>query len=205
MGDDRLEAVLADQRRRDLIGPGSWDDLIAHALGYTALVDEVPVRVVDLGSGGGLPGLVLAARVWPAARWTLLDASQRRCTALELCVAELGIGDRVEVRWDRAEDAGRDPDLRGRADLVVARRFAGVAVTAECAAPLLRPGGGLVVSEPPASRDDRWPPEGLAILGLARRASTTVGRSSYTRLDQLTLCPDLFPRRAGVPARRPLF
>jgi 16S rRNA (guanine527-N7)-methyltransferase len=152
-----------------------------------------------------VPGLVLAAEVWPAARFTLLDASQRRCTYLELCVADLALTGRVTVVWGRAEDAGRDDALRGAADVVVARSFGPPAATAECAAPLLRTGGRLVVSEPPGSTGERWDPAGLDLLGLVVEATTVVERATFSVLRQASPCPATYPRRPGVPTRRPLF
>jgi len=105
----------------------------------------------------------------------------------------------------RAEDAGRIPHLRGSFDAVVARSFGSPPVTAECAAPFLHPGGLLVVSEPPrADPEARWPRDGLATLGLEplRTARTGFG---YQVLRQNDPCPDRFPRRAGVAAKRPLY
>lgn len=200
-----LDEVIALQRERDLIGREPSPALRAHSAGYATALGEAPGRVVDLGSGGGVPGLVLAVECWPATRMTLLDASQRRCTYLELCVADLDLGARVDVLWARAEDAGRDPERRGAADAVVARSFGPPAATAECAAPLLRIGGALVVSEPPDGRGDRWDEAGLARLGLAREETIVVEGATFTRLRQVEACPATYPRRAGVPTRRPLF
>ncbi len=200
-----LDEVLDLQRRRDVVGAEANAALRAHSAGYAAVLGATPTWVVDLGSGGGVPGLVLAVESWPDAHLALLDASQRRCTYLELCVADLDLGDRVEVLWARAEDAGRDPALRGTADAVVARSFGAAAVTAECAAPLLQVGGALVVSEPPGSEGDRWDVEGLAGLGLVPEATERVEGATFTRLRQVEACPERFPRRAGIPARRPLF
>ena len=200
-----LDEVIELQRARDLIGREPSPTLRAHSAGYAAVLDEEPVRVVDLGSGGGVPGLVLAVERWPTARMTLLDASQRRCTYLELCVADLDLGDRVEVLWARAEEAGRDPHRRAAADAVVARSFGPPAATAECAAPLLCVGGTLVVSEPPGGPGDRWDVGGLARLGLEREVSTVVEGATFTRLRQIEPCPEPYPRRPGLPARRPLF
>ena len=200
-----LDEVIELQRGRDVIGPDPSPTLRAHSAGYAAVLGEEPGRVVDLGSGGGVPGLVLAVERWPSTRMTLLDASQRRCTYLELCVADLDLGDRVEVLWARAEDAGRDPDRRGAADVVVARSFGPPAATAECAAPLLRVGGALVVSEPPDGPAGRWDADGLARLGLAVETTAVVEVATFTCLRQVEPCPETYPRRPGVPARRPLF
>jgi 16S rRNA (guanine527-N7)-methyltransferase len=101
----------------------------------------------------------------------------------------------------RAEVVGRG-DLRGSAAAVLARGFATPAVTAECAAPLLEVGGVLVVSEPP-DEVDRWPTGALAELGLTPRYRTT--SPAMQVLEQVRTCPDRYPRRTGIPAKRPLF
>src|SRR5690606_21759798 len=102
----------------------------------------------------------------------------------------------------RAEEVGRSR-WRGRAEAVIARSFGPPAATAECAAPLLRGGGLLVVSEPPDDVD-RWPAAGLAALGLV--VGPRVAEDATVQvLVQQEVCPDRFPRRVGLPAKRPLF
>ena len=199
-----LRAVLERARILGFLGPGPVDEHIDHAAGFAAgWPARAPDRALDLGSGGGLPGLVLVF-VWPATAMALLDAGQRRTRFLTEAVATLGVEDRVAVVRGRAEEVGRQPAHRGRYDAVVARSFAGPAVTAECAAPLLGPGGRLVVSEPPEPAGDRWPLAPLAQLGL-RPGARVGGEHHYQVLDQVAPCPDRFPRRTGVPAKRPLF
>jgi 16S rRNA (guanine527-N7)-methyltransferase len=128
----------------------------------------------------------------------LLDAGDRRATFLTDAIETLDLGDRVQIVQMAAEEAGRDHRWRARFDLVVARGFGPPAVVAECAAPFLRQGGRLVVSEPPAAEPSRWPREALAELGLADLGGTTV-----RILLQERVAPEEVPRRAGVPARRP--
>lgn len=134
----------------------------------------------------------------------LLDSSQRRTNFLREAVGRLGIDTRLRVVTARAEAAARDPGLRGRFDAVVARSFGPPAVTAECAVGLLRIGGNLVVSEPPGEEgpSGRWPEAGLAELGfgLPRPWRTPVG--GFVRI----ACReqhDRWPRRVGIPAKRP--
>jgi 16S rRNA (guanine527-N7)-methyltransferase len=210
--DAALEVVLERSRRLGFLGPGSLRVQMDHALGYAQGFPSPPHRFLDLGSGGGVPGLVLALR-WPAAEGVLLDASARRCAFLAESVAQLGCRSRVRVVRARAEEAGRRADLRGTFAAVVARGFGPPAATAECGAPFLAVGGRLVVSEPPGGggdelpRDetaDRWPPDGLAALGLTR-GDAWRSRFGYQSLVLQRTCPDRFPRRNGVPAKRPLF
>ncbi len=140
----------------------------------------------------------------PHWRWVLVEAQLRRADHLLAAVRRLGVGDRVEVRHVRAEDLGRDPSARGRADAVTARSFGPSAVVAECAAPLLRLGGRLLVSEPPTAAG-RWPDDGLAEFGLSPATSRQIDGATIAVLQQVAVCPPGFPRRAGVPRRRPRF
>jgi 16S rRNA (guanine527-N7)-methyltransferase len=202
--DPALLATLDRARELGFLGPGEIEAHVAHALAFASAADEEPGRALDLGAGGGVPGLVLAAGPWVATSWLLLDASERRCAFLTTAVAELGVGHHVEVRRDRAEVAGRDADLRACFDLVVSRGFGPPAVTAECAAPFLAVGGRLIVSEPPMPDPRRWPTDGLAEVGLVDEGAAQ-SPVQLRRLRQATPCPDRYPRRDGRPAKRPIW
>jgi 16S rRNA (guanine527-N7)-methyltransferase len=195
-----LHEVLAEAQTRGTIGPGPLDTHIAHALDF--FVEGCTARrCVDLGSGGGLPGLPLAL-AHPATEWVLLESRGGRVRGLEEAVERLALGARVTVSHQRAEDAGRGA-LRGWADLVTARSFGPPSTTAECAAPLLRPDGVVVVSEPEGV--DRWPADAIAVLGLRSEAAWTTERGAFRAFRLTQPCPDRFPRQPAAIARRPLF
>ena len=194
--------MLGDARRAGLLGPAPVGHHVEHALAFASAVDGSLGRALDLGSGGGVPGLVLALE-WPGSTWVLLDAQARRVAFLTDAIARLGLQARVHAVHQRAEDAGRDPALRASFDLVTARSFGPPAVVAECGAPLLRLGGHLVVSDPPASAGARWPADGVARVGLVLERVTS--EPALAVLRQAEPCPDRYPRRPGIPARRPLF
>jgi 16S rRNA (guanine527-N7)-methyltransferase len=163
--------------------------------------------VLDLGSGGGLPGLVLAT-YRPELELTLLEARQRACRFLREAVATLDLS-QVLVVEARAEDAARRPDLRESFDVVVTRSFGPPAVTAECAVGFLRPGGRLVVSEPPGDEAPeragaRWPVSGLEELGFAPPVAGGGRGASFVVLEKAKI-DDRWPRRIGVPAKRPVW
>lgn len=193
---------MADARRRGFLGPGPVEGHIAHARAFHrhwAPPDEA--TSLDLGSGAGVPGLVLA-HDRPGSAWVLLDASGIKTAFLVAATASLGLADRVTVLTGRAEDVGRHVDHRGTYDVVVARSFARPAVLAECAAPLLRVGGALLVSEPP-DRRERWS-DAVGQLGLVvAKLGDVVPR--ITMLCQIRPCPDRYPRRVGIPSKRPLW
>jgi 16S rRNA (guanine527-N7)-methyltransferase len=142
------------------------------------------------------------ATALPGSHWLLVDAMAKRTRFLEDAVRTLGLADRIEVCTARAEDLGRS--RRATATLVVARGFGPPAVTAECAAPLLEVDGLLIVSEPPGGDEGRWQHDRLAELGLAV-VGHVAGPPAFVRLRQSALCPERFPRRSGMPRKRPLW
>ncbi len=158
--------------------------------------------VVDLGTGGGVPGLALAA--WRTdLTWVLVDAMVKRAAFVAEAVAELQLV--AEVVEARAEAMAADQRWARSVDVVVARSLAAPAVAAEYAAPLLRLGGKVVIAEPPGGDADRWPSEGLAKLGMQRGSVLFAPTATLQVLEQIEPCPDRFPRRIGVAAKSPLF
>lgn len=205
----RLVGPLQESYDLGLLGPGPIVDQVRHAGGFATVAAEVGADlegwIADLGSGGGIPGLVLA-ELWPTAHLVLLDAAERRCAFLERAVEAAGWTGRVEVQRGRAEELGRLEALRGRFTVVVARSFGPPGVTAECAAPLLAPGGWLIVSEPPEQErtEQRWPSAGLAELGFSP-AEVHATPHRFVALQLQSPCGDRYPRRVGIPTKRPLF
>jgi len=207
---ERLLPVLEEARRLGFLGPGPVETHVGHTAGFAEVIRQrrhvsaVQDPAVDLGSGGGVPGLVLAVQ-FPEMRWVLMDAARRRAAFLRNAVAELGLDRTVTVIEARAEEVGRRPEHRGMYQLAVARGFGPAAVTAECVAPLLQLHGQAVVSDPPGGAPWRWPAEGLHMLGMAAMPMVSAEGASYQVLVQEHRCPERYPRRIGVPAKRPLF
>jgi 16S rRNA (guanine527-N7)-methyltransferase len=170
---------------------------------------EVPAvgeaaRIVDLGSGAGLPGLVLAiAR--PEAEVVLVESGGKKCAWLERTVTALGL-ENVRVVCARAEELDEAPF-----DVVTARALAALSVLCEYAAPLLREGGSLVAWK--GAVDAREDADGLHaanVLGLEREEVRAV--EPYPGSQRRTLhvfrkvapTPEGYPRRPGMAAKRPL-
>lgn len=203
-----LRQVLEDARTAGFLGPGPIEPHLRHAEGFAeaaeAALPHDPSAFADLGTGGGVPGLVLALR-WPGSSGILVDSNQRRCAALRDAVERMGIADRIEVVEERAEGVGRSGYLRASFDLVTARSFAEPAVTAEIASGLVKIGGVLVVSEPPEPDDRRWPVEGLADLGFGPAELAVRIGAHFAVVAKVGSTPDRYPRGVGRPAKRPLW
>lgn len=169
------EGILAGQFGGELKPHGD------HAMGFVHFLDN-PLKdfvghVVDIGSGAGLPALVLA-EAFPETHWTLVERREGRTDLLRRAVQRLGLEHRVDVRTQDVALAARG-ELRGTADWVTARSFGQPGNTAECATGFLCAGGQLLVSEPfDGDLGQRWPADGLSAvdLELAHDWTTDAGR-----------------------------
>lgn len=203
-----LLEVLGDAQRLGFLGQGPVERHIDHALGFVAAWKEErpglqPARIADLGSGGGVPGLVLVVAC--NAELVLIDAKTKRTDWLSEATRRLEVADRVTVLNRPAEEVGQDSSWRQSCDAVVARSFAGPAPTAECAAGLVVRGGLAVVSEPPESTS-RW--DSLVASPLGYEAVTLIERPEghYAVLSaSADPLEDRFPRTWSAQKKRPMF
>jgi 16S rRNA (guanine527-N7)-methyltransferase len=208
--------LLLDANRRINLTRVVEPDAVARlhlldALSALPLLDAAgPRSAVDLGSGGGVPGIVLAlAR--PSLHWVLVDSVARKAAALRSFVEELALS-QVAISIERAEALGRDPGHREQHDLVTARACAALPVLVEYALPLLRVGGTLIAWKGRVSMGDQELVAGgaaLETLGGGRLRivdpeMAALGGHRFVVVEKLGPTPDRFPRRSGVPLRRPL-
>jgi 16S rRNA (guanine527-N7)-methyltransferase len=163
-------------------------------------------RVVDVGSGGGLPGLPLKI-VRPDLEMTLIEADQAKAAFLVHACATLGlIG--VEVVAMRAEEAGHDPRFREAFDVAVARALAPMPVLVELCLGFVRVGGRLLAQKTDGE-DQATAGHAIEVMGGVRgaiHASPSAARTGGTVvvIDKVRSTPAAYPRRPGVPNRKPL-
>lgn len=167
------------------------------------------LRLLDVGSGAGVPGLIWAL-LWPEVETTLLESVGKKASFLERATGRVG-AERVRVVQSRAEVAGRDPSHRERYDWVVARALAPLPRLAEWTAPLAKVGGKII-----AIKADRIEEE----IESSAEAFRTLGAADpprllpYERSDGATChlivyektgaTPERYPRRAAATMRNPL-
>lgn len=160
--------------------------------------------LLDIGSGAGFPGMV--CRIFrPDLKIFLMDSLEKRCGFLQELCNILGTED-VTVLKGRAEEFGRKEEYRGAFDYVTARAVANAAVLAEYGIPFLKEGGSLLMMK---GREETTVPEGVLSelnCGAVRSISYSLegdGRNLISVIKQGPT-PEKYPRRPGVPAKKPL-
>ena len=171
---------------------------------------EQPLHWIDVGTGGGFPGLAIAIAM-PKARVTLLDSVGRKTAAVEAMANTLGLADRVRVRTERIETTGRDGAFRGSFDRAVARAVAAAPVVAEYLVPLLNTDGQALLYRGQWNDTDALPfNKALRLLQARlvevqhRQLPNDRGTRHLLRVQPTGSCPRSYPRAVGTPSREPL-
>jgi len=199
------ELMLDWNRRINLTGARTMDQVEAQIADADPLIAASWTginRVIDVGSGGGLPAIPLAlAR--PAVQFTLLEANARKCAFLEYVAGSLRLGN-VSVLAGRAEELGHQPSLRGQFDRAISRAAARPAVLLELALPFVTTGGDLIAQVTPF--DPQLLEHAARLLGGGppRLERPLAGDRALLVVDKLAPTPPEFPRRVGLPNRKPL-
>ena len=163
--------------------------------------------LIDVGSGAGIPGIPLKI-LEPGLRLTLVEAKQRKAEFLHALLAALDLDD-VSVVTRRAEETARDPLHREQYDFAVAKALAPLRTLLELTLPFLRM-GGLVVA-PKAGDPEREVTEAQVALETLKGSLRAVDplplaepAQTVILVDKELPTPPRFPRRPGMPAKRPL-
>ena len=183
-----------------------WADSLALLRLFPELVRAA--RAADVGSGAGIPALPLAAAC-PEAHWTAIESVGRKCRFISDAAEALGLPN-VTVICSRAEDVART-ELRESFDIAVARAVGPVASLLEVGLPLVRTGGNLLLYKTAAAEDELQACDPVAVsLGGAirevQRYSLEGDEQSRAifRVEKCAPTPTCYPRRAGMPFKRPL-
>lgn len=217
-----FELIEAANSRFNLTGVTGWDrvrdELFIRSFRFLSPVagGYIPAlewfsgrRIMDVGTGAGIPGLVLKLAV-PEIHLTLLDSSHKKTAFLREVVDDLNLKD-VEVVTGRAEDAGAAVQHRESYDLVISRGVAKLVELAELTLPFASIGGAAVaVKGPDVERELQAAEAAAELLGAAPGVSATVSSPGDSGADTMIYwmkighTPGGYPRRNGVPHAKPL-
>ncbi|MBI5302362.1 MAG: 16S rRNA (guanine(527)-N(7))-methyltransferase RsmG [Chloroflexi bacterium] len=185
--------------------------VLKHFLDSLSVVPALPTdarTLLDVGSGAGFPGVPLKI-VRPELRVTLLESVGKKVAFLQHLIARLDLRDTAAIHA-RAEDLAREAAHRDKYDVVVARAVADLAVLAEYALPFVRVGGVFIAQKGVAIDDEvQRATRALRILGGQVSAITPVQLPGLEPrhlvvIAKIAPTSETFPRRAGIPERKPL-
>lgn len=171
--------------------------------------EQPPRRLVDVGTGAGFPGLVLKI-LYPGLKLTLVESVGKKANFCAHIVRTLGL-EGVDILHARAEDVGRAPEHRERYDWAVARAVASLPVLAEYLLPLVRVGGSMLAQKGESGPAEAQAAEtALRLLGGRLRQLVPVEVPGVAEerylviIEKPAATPPAYPRKAGIPTRKPL-
>lgn len=186
---------------------------VRHFLDSLTVAKAVPLpnetRIIDVGTGAGFPGLALAI-AFPAVHVTLLEATGKKINFLDHVISETGLTNAVTLNA-RAEDAGHMPDQRAAYDIVTARAVARLPSLLEYLLPLAKVGGVCVAMKGrTAAQETDDSTRALRTLGGRLRETVSVTLPEVDEphhlivIEKAAPTPNAYPRKPGIPTRKPI-
>ena len=194
--------LLAANKRVNLTGAKSAAELFPHLLDSLTIAPYVEDSLVDVGSGGGLPAIPLA--IATGIPITLVESTVKKARVLEEMLAAFEL--EGQVIPERAEVAARNPKLREQFQCATARAVSTAPTVAELTLPFLATGGLAVLQRGTLGEPERHALEDAALMlgGQLEEELHLEGERRILLVRKTGTTPDRFPRRTGVPEKRPL-
>jgi len=195
-------ALLESNRRGNLTGAKTNEELVPHLLDSLTVVPYIGNPHADVGSGGGMPAI--PAAIATGVSLTLIESVAKKAVFLRSVLGELEL--EGTVVHERAEVAGHEPAFRAKFATASARAVATASTVAELLLPLLAIGGRAILQRGRIGSDERAALEDAALMlgGRVSREESLDGERRIIILEKIAPTPQRFPRRPGIPEKRPL-
>ena len=160
-----LEPVLRAAQKIGALSGAPLEQIISHALWFARAIPSSAQRVVDLGSGAGVPGLIIAFER-PELELVLVDRRSGRTDSLARSVLALNLASRVSVKCSEIAELARDSKFAKNFDAAISRGLGPPLETLRLSRDLVKTGGVVIISEPPPETQSRWDPNQISMLDL---------------------------------------
>ncbi len=208
------ELLVFWNRNVNLTTVTDFDDvLLRHFVDSASVSEAVDFssvdNVIDVGTGAGFPGMVLKI-LYPDLRITLLDSKNKKISFLNTVISELKLGD-IDTVYSRAEDAAHNPAYREQYDLCLSRAVADLTVLSEYCLPFVKD-DGLFIAYKSDNSDEEIKNANYALKTLSSSVDSVDKvvlsgsdiRRSLIIIKKISSINSKYPRKAGIPRKRPL-
>ena len=184
-----LERILREAQRIGALSNAPVAEIIKHAKWFAEAIPPTALTGIDLGSGAGVPGLIVAL-FCPQLNLQLVDRRVGRTDVLIRAVHALNLTDRVTVRCCEISDMTKDSTWAKHFDVAMSRGLGPPIQTLNLSRDLVKPGGVIIISEPPPDSDSRWDEQQVRALGL--EGPSRIGAVAMFHVKQFGLDDDDF-------------
>lgn len=184
-----LERILREAQRIGALSNAPVAEIIKHAKWFAEAIPLSARTAVDLGSGAGVPGLIVAL-FCPQISLQLVDRRVGRTDVLVRAVHALNLTDRVTVKCSEISTMTKDSTWAKHFDVAMSRGLGPPIQTLNLSRDLVKPGGVIIISEPPPGSDSRWDEQQVRALGL--EGPSRIGSVAMFHVKQFGLDDDDF-------------
>jgi 16S rRNA (guanine527-N7)-methyltransferase len=199
--------IVANSEEKEIIWRHFIDSMAIPPILHHLFTEERQLSLLDIGTGGGFPGIPLKI-IYPNLYLGLMEATNKKVEFIKEVVQKLSL-DNINITWGRAEEFGQEEQYRGKYDVVVARALAGLNTLAELTLPFLKKQGFFIAYKGPKYEGELAKAE-KAILVLGGEVQDIIEsditgiKRAFVIIKKVSTTPAKYPRRPGIPQKRPI-
>lgn len=199
--------IVANSEEKEVIWKHFVDSIAIPPIFRNIFAEERQLKLLDVGAGGGFPGIPLKI-MYPTMQLCLIEATNKKVEFLKEVVQQLSL-DNVTIVWGRAEELAQQEQYRERYDIVVARALANLNVLVELTMPFLKKQGLFIAYKGPKFKEELFrSKKAIITLGGEEKdiieSNITGSNRAFIIIKKTSSTPAKYPRRPGIPQKRPI-